>query len=112
MKRHIAFLRGKNVGGNNIIKMADLKTCFEEMGFTNVVTYIQSGNVLFDSNENDQFKLKQQIEKALSERFGYSSKVVLLSQQALIQIINVTPEGFWRLSYRISLRCNFPETAA
>jgi len=98
MKRHIALLRGINVGGNNIVKIADLKTCFEEMGFINVLTYSQSGHVLFDSNENDQLKLTQQIEKALSERFGYSSKVVLLSQQALIQIINATPEGFWRLS--------------
>lgn len=57
MKRFVALLRGINVGGNNIIKMADLKTCFEEMGFANVVTYIQSGNVLFDSNETDQLKL-------------------------------------------------------
>lgn len=92
--RHLALLRGINVGGNNIIKMADLKTCFEEMGFINVVTYIQSGNVLFDSNETDQLKLTQQIEKTLSERFNYSSKVVLLSQQALIQLVNTAPNGF------------------
>ena len=94
LSRHLALLRGINVGGNNIIKMSDLKTCFEEMGLTNVVTYIQSGNVLFDSNETNQLQLTQQIEKALSERFGYSSKVVLLSQQALIQVINTAPEGF------------------
>jgi len=94
LSRHLALLRGINVGGNNIIKMSDLKTCFEEMGLTNVVTYIQSGNVLFDNNETNQLQLTQQIEKALSERFGYSSKVVLLSQQALIQVINTAPEGF------------------
>ena len=92
--RHLALLRGINVGGNNIIKMIDLKTCFEEMGFTNVVTYIQSGNVLFDSDETDQFKLTQQIEKTLSERFNYSSKIVLLSQQTLIQLVNTAPKGF------------------
>lgn len=94
MKRFGALLRGINVGGNNIIKMADLKTCFESLGFANVVTYIQSGNVLFDSNETDQLKLTQQIENTLSERFNYSSKVVLLSQQALIQLVNAAPEGF------------------
>lgn len=94
LTRHLALLRGINVGGNNIIKMADLKTCFEEMGFTNVVTYIQSGNVLFDSNETDQLKLTQQIEKTLSERFNYSSKIVLLSQQTLIQLVNTAPKGF------------------
>lgn len=92
--RHLALLRGINVGGNNIIKMIDLKTCFEEMGFTNVVTYIQSGNVLFDSIETNQFKLTQQIEKTLSERFNYSSKIVLLSQQTLIQLVNTAPKGF------------------
>ncbi len=94
MNRFVALLRGINVGGNNIIKMADLKTCFENVGFANVVTYIQSGNVLFDSDEIDLLQLSQQIEKTLSERFNYNSKVVLLSQQALIQIINAAPNGF------------------
>jgi len=92
--RHIAFLRGINVGGNNIIKMVDLKACFEEIGFINVVTYIQSGNVLFDINETDQLKLIKKIEKTLSERFGYSSKVVVLSQQTLNLLVNAAPEGF------------------
>ena len=74
--------------------MTDLKTCFEEMGFTNVTTYIQSGNVLFDSQGNNQIQLTQQIEKALSERFDYNSSVVLFSQQDLIQLVNNAPEGF------------------
>jgi uncharacterized protein (DUF1697 family) len=94
MKRYIALLRGINVGGKNIIKMADLKVCFEEIGFTNVVTYIQSGNVLFDSDENDSVKLTLQIEKTLSERFNYNSKIVLLSQQELIQLIKTVPKDF------------------
>ncbi len=92
--RYLALLRGINVGGNNIIKMSDLKACFEAIGFTAVVTYIQSGNVLFDSNVTDEFELTQQIERALSERFDYQSKVVLLSQQALIQLIAAAPTGF------------------
>jgi uncharacterized protein (DUF1697 family) len=92
--RFLALLRGINVGGKNIIKMVDLKTCFEEMGFQNVLTYIQSGNVLFDSEETNQFKLIHQIEKALTEKFNYNSKVVLLTQQALIQLVNVAPKDF------------------
>jgi len=92
--RCIALLRGINVGGNNIIKMTDLKTCFEEMGFTNVTTYIQSGNVLFDSQGNNQIQLTEQIEKTLSACFNYTSKIVLVSQQNLIQLVNNTPEGF------------------
>jgi uncharacterized protein (DUF1697 family) len=94
MIRYVALLRGINVGGNNIIKMADLKTCFVEMGFVNVVTYIQSGNVLFDSNDTNQLQLIQQIEKGLSESFNYNSKIVLLSQQLLNQLINTAPQGF------------------
>ena len=49
MTRFIALLRGINVGGNNMIKMADLKAAFERRGFANVSTYINSGNVLFNS---------------------------------------------------------------
>ena len=52
MGRYVALLRGINVGGKNLIKMADLKACFEEHGFERVVTYIQSGNVLFESGES------------------------------------------------------------
>ena len=53
-QQYIALLRGINVGGNNIIKITDLKSQIENMGFTNVVTYIQSGNVLFKSDEKDK----------------------------------------------------------
>ena len=49
MSKYIALLRGINVGGNNMIKMADLKAAFERRGFQRVSTYINSGNVLFDS---------------------------------------------------------------
>jgi len=91
---YLALLRGINVGGNNIIKMADLKTCFETMGFTDVATYIQSGNVIFSSDEVDQMKLEAHIEKALSETFNYSSRVVVISYQQLKAIVENTPDGF------------------
>ncbi|MBK7451038.1 MAG: DUF1697 domain-containing protein [Anaerolineales bacterium] len=54
MSGYLALLRGINVGGKNIIKMADLKASFEAMGFSNVVTYIQSGNVVLQSDEKDK----------------------------------------------------------
>lgn len=94
MIRYINLLRGINVGGNNIIKMTELKSCFESMGFGEVVTYIQSGNVLFDSDESDLDMLVQLIETTLSKRFGYDSKVVLIKQQALIEIVNNAPKDF------------------
>ncbi|KAA0259884.1 MAG: DUF1697 domain-containing protein, partial [Chloroflexi bacterium] len=54
MNKFLVLLRGINVGGKNIIKMVDLKASFEEMGFSNVVTYIQSGNVLVQSEDKDK----------------------------------------------------------
>jgi uncharacterized protein (DUF1697 family) len=91
---YLALLRGINVGGNNIIKMADLKACFENMGFTDVLTYIQSGNVLFKSDEPDKIKLTLEIEKVLSESFGYKSVVVLTTHDQLEAVIKKAPKGY------------------
>ena len=52
MSQYVALLRGINVGGKNLIKMTELKICFEQQGFRDVTTYIQSGNVLFKSGES------------------------------------------------------------
>ena len=92
--QYLALLRGINVGGNNIIKMSDLKACFEHMGFTEVMTYIQSGNVLFRSAEKDKLKLTRKIEKALSDRFGYESRIVAITQQELRKIVTGAPKAF------------------
>jgi len=94
MKRYIALLRGINVGGKNIIKMSELKASFENMGFKKVATYIQSGNVLFDSDETETELLTLKIETELSEHFNYLSKIVLVGQQNLMQIVKAAPEGF------------------
>ena len=91
---YLALLRGINVGGKNIIKMADLKACFEGMNFSDVATYIQSGNVLFRSTEKDKRRLAKQIEKNLSERFKYTSLVVVVPHQELQKIVKSAPKGF------------------
>ena len=92
--QYLALLRGINVGGNNIIKMADLKACFENMGFTEVVTYIQSGNVLFRSAEKDKTKLTRKIEQVLSERFSYKSRLVVVAHKELKKVVVGAPKGF------------------
>lgn len=92
--QYLALLRGINVGGNNIIKMADLKACFEADGFSDIATYIQSGNVLLRANENDKTKLTAQIEKMLSARFNYSARLVLITHQQLKQAVEDAPAGF------------------
>ncbi|MBK6644260.1 MAG: DUF1697 domain-containing protein [Anaerolineales bacterium] len=94
MTQYLILLRGINVGGKNIIKMADLKASFEEMGFANVRTYIQSGNVLLEADEKDKAALMTKIEKGLSKRFNFVAKVVVISQKELTAIIKSAPEGF------------------
>jgi len=94
--QYLALLRGINVGGNNIIKMTDLRSCIENMGYTGVLTYIQSGNVIFRSEEKDKNRLTIKIEQILSERFSYSSRIVVISYQQLKMIVNKSPDGFGR----------------
>ncbi|MGD0710922.1 MAG: DUF1697 domain-containing protein [Bacteroidales bacterium] len=92
--QYLALLRGINVGGNNIIKMTELKACFETMGFTDVATFIQSGNVLFKSTEKDKAKLTKKIEKTLSDNFNYKSLVVLTTYDQLETIVKKAPKGY------------------
>ena len=92
--QYLALLRGINVGGNNIIKMADLKVCFENIGFTDVRTYIQSGNVLFKSADKDKAKLTMKLEVGLSERFKYEARLVVVTYKQLKQTVEESPRGF------------------
>lgn len=91
---YVALLRGINVGGKNLIKMADLAAFFESAGFTKVRTYIQSGNVIFAAEESDQARLTGLLEAGLSKTFDYSSRVVLRSYEELKAVVAQAPEGF------------------
>ena len=93
-RTYVALLRGINVGGKNLIKMAELRACFEALGFQNVRTYIQSGNVLFGTDEPDQARLTSQIEDALSKTFNYQSRVVVRSDEEMKAIVANAPKGF------------------
>jgi len=90
MAIYVALLRGINVGGKNIIKMSDLKRTFEAMGFCRVQTYIQSGNVLFESNEKEE-PLRKRIEHEIEAAFGFSVTVVLRTAAELERIIRNCP---------------------
>jgi uncharacterized protein (DUF1697 family) len=94
MTRYVALLRGINVGGKNLIRMADLKACFEQHGFEDVATYIQSGNVLFGSRESIGAKLTARIERMLAARFDFEASVVLRSREQMRAIIHAAPKGF------------------
>jgi len=94
MVRYVALLRGINVGGKNLIRMADLKACFEDMDFEGVATYIQSGNVVFSAGAENRAELVQRIEAGLSERFGYAANIVLRSREELRDVVEHAPAGF------------------
>lgn len=86
----IALLRGINVGGKNMIKMAALKAALEEAGLDAVQTYIQSGNVLFRSQQNEA-DLRLLIEKTIQARFGFAVPVVLRTAAELDSLIGNLP---------------------
>lgn len=94
MNQYVALLRGINVGGKNLIKMTDLKVCFEDAGLKDVHTYIQSGNVLFSAAGSSQATLTKQIEDILSKTFKYQSRVVVRSRKQMNEIVTHAPKGF------------------
>lgn len=78
--KYLALLRGINVGGNNKVAMSELRACFEDLGFTNVSTYINSGNILFEANETNEVKLVERCERAIEERFGFPVVIMVIAK--------------------------------
>jgi len=87
---YIAFLRGINVGGNNKVSMKELKVCFEKQGYSNVTTYINSGNVIFSTNL-DQAKLEKKIEESLLATFSIPITIVVRSVEEMAEVIKYIP---------------------
>jgi uncharacterized protein (DUF1697 family) len=92
--QYVALLRGINVGGKNLIKMPALKACFERLGLRDVITYIQSGNVLFASPERGNASLARRIEDAVAEAFAYPASLVLRSRMEMEATVAHAPRGF------------------
>jgi uncharacterized protein (DUF1697 family) len=92
--KYVALLRGVNVGGNSMIKMAEIKLAFEKANFINVSTYINSGNILFESDEKNTEKLKEKIGAIFKEEF-FSIDTVILSQNDLKKVVEDAP-AIWR----------------
>lgn len=83
MIKYLALLRGINVSGHNMIKMDALKKMLENMGFKNVETYIQSGNVFLDSEEENAASVGFKIKQEISKEFGYDVPVIMVSKTDL-----------------------------
>lgn len=91
---YVALLRGINVGGRNPIKMTDLTALFQDLGLTDVRTYIQSGNIIFSADETHQVGLTRALEVALSRTFNYDARVVICSHEQMKDIVAQAPEDF------------------
>jgi uncharacterized protein (DUF1697 family) len=92
--RYLALLRGINVGGKNIVRMPDLRACFEGLSLSNVTTYIQSGNVLFDSRLTNSDRLSSVVEEAVATEFGCTSLIVVVPEKQLKRIVTQAPPDF------------------
>lgn len=91
MKKFIALLRGINVSGQKIIKMSRLKSLFEGMGFQDVQTYIQSGNVIFSSNDKSTIKLDTKISSGIKNKFGFDVQIIVIDQKEIEYVLKNNP---------------------
>lgn len=90
--KYIALLRGINVGGNRKILMVNLKNMFESLHFKNIITYIQSGNVIFESNQpENQIDLQNRLEESIKNEFSFDVPVIIRSVEEWNSIILNTP---------------------
>lgn len=91
MPTYISLLRGINVGGHKKIKMVDLKSLYEELGFTNVQTYIQSGNVVFEYQATVAIKLQQLIFEKIQSHYGFEVPNLILTPKEVEEALNNNP---------------------
>ena len=92
MKRYIAFLRGVNISGKNKVPMAELRKGFEELGLAEVRTYLNSGNVIFSSDEGGIEGFTNQIGTMIQRLFGIDIPVFVISKEALEDILAHAPD--------------------
>ena len=92
MTKYISILRGINVGGKRKILMADLRELYQSLGFENIITYIQSGNVIFDSKKkNAGSAFTKKIKAAIFEKYGFDVPVIIRSVEEIKNIIESNP---------------------
>jgi len=89
--KYLSILRGINVSGQKKIKMADLKSLYENLGLSDVITYIQSGNVIFYSKKKNRKNLKDAIEKAIEEKYAFHVPVDIRTAKELETIVSRCP---------------------
>jgi uncharacterized protein (DUF1697 family) len=87
----VALFSGINVGGNRIVKMAELRWFFEEFGFSDVATYVQSGNAVFRSRRGDAASLTGELEAAFEKQWGFHSRIMVRDAGWFERLVNENP---------------------
>lgn len=89
--KYIAFLRGINLGSTHKVPMGELRKCFEALGFTDVKTLLNSGNVLFSSDETDEVSFGKKIQDNLAKTFGFSVDTLIRTQKDIQEMVEKNP---------------------
>lgn len=89
--RYVALLRGINVGGNTKVPMADLKSALSELGYTDIKTFLNSGNAVFDSSDNNSHAIKDTVEQKLKKRFGFPITVIIRRGEEISLLLEDEP---------------------
>jgi len=92
MNRYIAFLRGINISGKNKVPMAELKTAFETAGYSQVSTYLNSGNVIFSAESDSVPEIRNRLEELIAATFQISVPVYVIRMEALQKIMAHAPD--------------------
>lgn len=94
MTTYVALLRGINVGGNNKVEMKQLRTVFEALGFSDVTTYINSGNVIFTSPRKDVERFVLEIEGAIQKSFDFAIRTIIRDEKNIRAIEKAVPKDW------------------
>ncbi|MEZ5009308.1 MAG: DUF1697 domain-containing protein [Chitinophagales bacterium] len=89
--KYISILRGINVGGKRKILMEDLRAMYKALGFSDVITYIQSGNVIFNTSTTNLKELEEKIKDSIAKKFGFDVPVIIRSIEEMQQVVSENP---------------------
>ncbi|WP_452601099.1 DUF1697 domain-containing protein [Pontimicrobium sp. MEBiC06410] len=111
MKTYIAFLRGINVGGHHKVPMADLKNELQTLGLKNIITILNSGNIIFDSTNKDIAIIEQNITLHLEKTFGFPIPTIVRTAETIQHILKEAPFNNLEITKDIKLYISFLKTA-
>jgi uncharacterized protein (DUF1697 family) len=107
LKSYVVFLRGINVGGHHKVPMADLRKELKEMGFENIVTLLNSGNVIFNTNTNNPESLEKMISQNLEKTFGFPVPTIIRKSETIYQLFKDNPFRDVKITKDIRLYVSF-----